>query len=99
MSLTTMRPYKITFILDTRGYDQPVETLIDFLKETCGELGAEVTGSKDHGIKEFVRTPDKRFTSGPYVELKVNAPVTLNEELKEKLRLDRRVHRIFVESE
>ncbi len=98
MSLTTMRPYKVTFILDTRGYDQPVETLVDFLKETCEGLGAEVTGSKDHGIRDFARTPDQRFTSGSYIELRLNAPVGISAGLNEKLRLDRRVHRILVES-
>ncbi len=98
MSVTETRPYKVTFILDTRGYDEAVETLGEFLKTTSTELGADVTSLGEATIQEFARTPDQRFTSGHYLEMLVEAAPTFPAALKEKLRLDKRVHRIFVES-
>lgn len=98
MSVTDTRSYRISFILDMRGLEETAADLIQFLKETAASLGAEVTKDDDLGIRDFERTPDGRFTNGQYVLLEVQAGPEFPAALKEKLRLDRRVHRIFVES-
>ncbi len=97
MSVTDKRKYNVTFILDLRGYDEPVETLIESLTSTMNELGAEVSAFENLGLKEFARVPDQRFRSGHYLSAKVEAGPDFNDELNEKLRLDRRIHRIFSE--
>ena len=98
MSATDTRPYRISFILDMRGLEESVSNLTEFLKETSTSLGAEVTKDEDLGIREFSRTPDSRFTQGQYILVEVKAGPDFPAALKEKLRLDRRVHRIFVEN-
>jgi ribosomal protein S6 len=97
MSVASKRKYSVTFILDLRGYDEPVENLIEYLKTTLTELNAEVASIENQGIKEFAQVPDQRFTSGHYLRAEVEAEPDLNVELTEKLRLDRRIHRIFCE--
>lgn len=85
-------------ILDLRGYDEPIETLMDSIKETMTELGASVQSIENLGVKEFAQTPDKRFTNGHYLKARIEAPTDFNERFKEKMRLDRRIHRIFLEN-
>jgi len=57
-----------------------------------------VSSSEDLGIRDFVRAADQRFKQGHYLEFYYSAPGSTPTELKEKLRLDKRVNRIFVES-
>lgn len=98
MSVATKRTYNLTFILDLRGREDTVEDVIDFLKETMQQLDAGDLTLESRGVKEFAQTPDKRFTSGYFLRGKAMAPPEFHQQLNEKLRLDRRIHRIFVES-
>ena len=95
MSVVSKRKYILTFILDLRGFDDPIETLIDSLKSTMEDLGAEVSSTENLGSKDFSRTPDQRFTSGHFLKAEVEAEPNFVSELNEKLRLDKRIHRIF----
>jgi len=98
MSATTNKHYKTTFILDLReSEDDSAKVLVD-LTEILTSLGGAVTDSEDLGIREFARAADRRFSRGHYLEVHFSGPGTLPAQLKEKLRLDKRVNRIFVES-
>ena len=98
MSATTTNNYKTTFILDLRESDDDAEKVLNDIKEILGSIGAEVTDAEDLGMRQFVRAADQRFTQGHYLEFYYNGPGTVPADLKEKLRLDKRVNRIFVES-
>lgn len=98
MTAATKRTYNLTFILDLRGHEEPVETVVDNLKEIVGQLDGESIELESKGVKEFAQIPDKRFTSGYFLRGSVVAPPEFHQRLNEKLRLDRRIHRIFVES-
>ncbi|MFR6032515.1 MAG: 30S ribosomal protein S6, partial [Bacilli bacterium] len=50
------KKYKSTFILDTRGYTEPVETLIERLKSVIESVGCKVSGVENLGQKTFART-------------------------------------------
>lgn len=97
MSVASKRKYILTFILDLRGYDDPIETLIDGLKTTMEDLNAEVKSVENLGSKDFSRTPDQRFTSGHFLKADVEADPDFVSSLNEKLRLDKRIHRIFAD--
>lgn len=90
--------YKATFVLDTRGYDQPVETLIEKLTSLIASLDGKVEAVNNMGTKEFVRTPDRKFVSGIFVAFEISGSASLPAALKEKLRRDRTVERILIQA-
>jgi ribosomal protein S6 len=49
-------------------------------------------------MREFARAADRRFTQGHSLEVYFEGPGTVPAQLQEKLRLDKRVNRIFVQS-
>ena len=98
MSAVTTNNYKTTFILDLRESDDDAAKVLDDIKEILSSIGAEVTSSEDLGVRDFARAADQRFKQGHYLEVYFTGPGTVPAELKEKLRLDKRVNRIFVES-
>lgn len=98
MSAVTTNNYKATFILDLReSADDAAKVLAD-IKEILDSLGAEESRSEDLGVRDFARAADQRFKQGHYGEIYFDGPGTIPAALKEKLRLDKRVNRIFVES-
>lgn len=98
MSTTTNKNYKITFILDLRTSEDDAQKVLADINEIIGSIGGETTSSEDVGVRDFARAADQRYKQGHYLEFYVDGPATVPAELKEKLRLDKRVNRIFVES-
>ena len=62
------KKYKSTFILDTRGYTEPVETLIERLKSVIESVGCKV--------RKF-RAEDFRAHGGPYIPGWIVCPIFL----------------------
>ena len=98
MSAVTSNNYKSTFILDLRASEDDSAKVLDDIKAILGSIGAEVGDSEDLGIRDFARAADQRFKQGHYLEVYFSGPGSTPAELKEKLRLDKRVNRVFVES-
>ncbi len=90
------KKYNATFILDTRGYTDPVENLVEKIKGVIESTGCKVESVENLGQKQFVRTTDKKFPSGIYVEFNYEGPAEANAQIREKLRLDKTVDRILV---
>ena len=98
MSAIINKNYKTNFILDLReSKDDSAKVLTD-LNELLGSLGATVSESEDLGMREFARAADRRFAQGHYLEIYFSSPGNVPTQLKEKLHLDKRIDRIFVES-
>ncbi len=91
-----MKKYTATFILDTRSYNDPVETLVDNIKGVMESVGCKIESVENMGQRTFVRTPDRKFPAGIYVQVKFEGPSNANSQIKEKLRLDKTVDRILV---
>jgi ribosomal protein S6 len=98
MSATTKNNYKATFILDLRESEDDSAKVLADLNEILASIGGEVSDSEDLGMREFARAADRRFTQGHYVEIYFGAEGSVPALLKEKLKLDKRVNRIFVEA-
>ncbi|MFQ3225996.1 MAG: ribosomal protein S6 [Lentimonas sp.] len=98
MSATTTNNYKTTFILDLRESEDDSAKVLADLTEILASLGGTVTESEDLGVREFVRAADRRYTQGNILEVYFDGPGTVPSQLQEKLRLDKRVNRIFVQS-
>ncbi|QYY35255.1 30S ribosomal protein S6 [Ruficoccus sp. ZRK36] len=94
----TQRQYLATVILDTRNYTEAVETLIEKVKDAFSSLGFEVTKVDNLGQKEFIRTPDRHFQAGIYVQYSLSGPAEATTQIHEKFRLDKQVNRILLQS-
>ncbi|MGB0408631.1 MAG: 30S ribosomal protein S6 [Opitutales bacterium] len=98
MSAITTNNYKATFILDLRESEDDAAKVLADIKDILGGASAEAIEGEDLGVRGFARAADQRFTQGHYLEVYFNGPGSVPAELKEKLKLDKRVNRIFVES-
>jgi ribosomal protein S6 len=98
MSATTKNNYKATFILDLRESEDDSAKVMADLNEILKSIGAEPSDSEDLGMREFARAADRRYTQGHYIEIYFEGPSEVPATLNEKLKLDKRVNRIFTES-
>jgi small subunit ribosomal protein S6 len=90
--------YRATFILDNRGKEDSVDSIVDGLKKEIASLQGEVTGVENLGRRDFSRVTDRQFPSGVYVQLSFTAPAGVSAQLHEKLRLNQSVYRTLLES-
>jgi len=98
MSKDTNRNYRATFILDTRGVESPVEELVETYAGLIGEVHGTVESTHNLGNQDFVRKAANGLPGGIFVQYDFSAPATAPEEIQEKVRLDRKVNRVMVES-
>ena len=94
----TKRNYKATFILDNRGKEDSVETIIEGVKKEIAAVHGEVTAVENIGRREFVRKTDDKFPAGVYVQVNFSAPAAAPAQLHERLRLNDTVYRALVEN-
>lgn len=95
--MDNQRKYKASFILDLRGYSDPMETIFDKLKNIITDLGGEIEDFKNLGQKEFQYVVDRKYPSGAYVQILFSALASVPAAIKEKLKLDKTINRIFIE--
>lgn len=98
MSATTKNNYKATFILDLRESEDDSAKVMGDLNEILKSIGGEPSESVDLGMREFARAADRRYTQGHYVEIFFEGAGSVPATLNEKLKLDKRINRIFVEA-
>jgi len=98
MSLQNKRKYKITIILDSRGYEAPVETLEEKVTTLLTELGGEVESIENLGRKDFIRITDKEHTGDTYLILQVTGDAKMPTALQDRIRVDKNIKRALVES-
>lgn len=97
-SATQTKPYKATFILDTRGSEQDVDAIIERLKEAISAIGGTVTSSENLGRREFARVTDRNHPADFFVNVAFDGPINAAVLLREKLRLEKAVKRQLVEN-
>lgn len=98
MSATTKNNYKATFILDLRESEDDSAKVLAELNELLKTIGAEPSESEDLGLRDFARAADRRFTQAHYVEINFEGAGDVPATLNEKLKLDKRINRTFIES-
>jgi small subunit ribosomal protein S6 len=98
MSLQNNRKYNITIILDSRGYEQPVETIEQKVSTVLQELGGTVESLENLGRRDFVRITEKGHTGDTYLLVNVTGPANLPAAFHERVRLDRRIKRSLFQS-
>lgn len=98
MSTTAKRNYRATLILDNRGKEDSVDQIVDVVKKDIVAVEGEVGVIENLGRKDFIRVTDKKFTGAPYVQISFTAPPSAPAKLKERLRLNQSVYRIFLQT-
>lgn len=98
MSLQTKRKYKITIILDTRGYDSPVGTLEEKVSAMLGEIGAEVESIQNLGRQDFVRVTVTGHEGDTYLVIMASGDASLPATFQERVRLNKEIKRVLVQS-
>ena len=98
MSQATNRKYKITIILDTRGYESPVQTLEEKVSGLLSELGGQVESLENLGRRDFARTPDIKHSGDTYLSVAVSGAANLPAAFQDRVRLDPLIKRCMFES-
>ena len=96
--MTATNNYRASVILDLRGYSEPTETVIAKLTDTIKAVSGTVSEVKNLGQKDFVRVTDRKNPNGTYVQIDFSAPATAPVAFRDKLRLDKTVKRILIQS-
>ena len=94
----TKRNYKATLILDNRGKEDSVESIIEGVKKEITAVQGEVTAVENIGRREFARKTDDKFPGGVYVSMAFSAPAAAPAQLHERLRLNGAVYRALLEN-
>ena len=94
----TKRNYRASFILDNRGKEDTIESIIEGVKKDIVAVQGEVTAVENIGKKDFIRVTDRKFTGATYVHVNFSAPAEGPAQLKERLRLNHNVYRTLVQS-
>ena len=89
--------YLVTAILDLRGREESAEQMAEVLKGEIEALNGEVGEIKQLGQQDFSRTPDRRFSSGHYVQIEFTAPALKPASLQERVRLNKAIDRVLVQ--
>ncbi|MDR1789154.1 MAG: 30S ribosomal protein S6 [Opitutaceae bacterium] len=92
------RNYRATFILDNRGREEAVEQLVESLKKEIEAVGGAITAVENLGRRDFARVTDPAFPGAPYVEITFAAAPAAPALLKERLRLNGIVYRLFIQA-
>jgi small subunit ribosomal protein S6 len=96
--MSDMRKYAASFILDMRGRTDTVDAVIEKLSTIVTDLGGQVSSVENFGQKNFERVADRKFTGGIYIQMMVEGIPTIVDGIRSKLRLDKTVNRILIES-
>ncbi|MEX0320791.1 MAG: 30S ribosomal protein S6 [Puniceicoccaceae bacterium] len=89
MSQQNNRKYNVTIILDTRGYEAPVETIEETVTTRFTDLGGEVEAIENLGRKDFTRITEKDHTGDTYLIVKVSGPASLPAAFQDATRLEK----------
>jgi small subunit ribosomal protein S6 len=81
-----------------RGYTEPIDTIFAKLRDVVTGLGGNILDFKTLGQKVFERAVDKKYLAGEYVQITFETDPSVPAAIKEKLRLDKTINRIFIES-
>ncbi len=94
----TIRDYRATFVLDTRSVESSVDELTEAYSKLIEEVSGEIKAVNNLGSKDFARKAANGLPSGIFVQYEFSGPASAPEEIQEKVRLDRKVNRVMVES-
>lgn len=93
----TMRKYKATFIIDTRGREETLDQLMEKVKQDIVAVNGEVVSVENLGQRDLARPIDPKFVAAPFVQVEFTAPGDGPKHLHERLRLNQVVYQAMFE--
>ncbi|RME94162.1 MAG: 30S ribosomal protein S6 [Verrucomicrobia bacterium] len=92
----SVKRYEALFILNTAGAEESVPEIIDRITAGIQELGGKVLQVQKMDKRPFARTPNRKVTSGYYVNFELEGPVELAVKLPHHFDFDPGVYRVLV---
>lgn len=96
-STVSTKSYEATFILDTRGSEQPIEAHVERLQAAIAAIGGTDITSENLGRRDFVRVTDRNHPADYFLRFRFTGPLHVAVSLREKLQLDKTLKRLLVE--
>lgn len=90
-----MKKYEGLFILNTAGREEGVKEAIDKIVAEITAAGGKVETIQKMDKRSFARVPNKKVTSGFYVNIIFDAPATAIGTLRSRFALNQEVFRVM----
>ena len=90
-----MKRYEGLFILNTAGREEGVKEAIDHITAEINALGGKVETTQKMDKRPFARTPNKKVTSGFYLNVIFSAPPDSIGPLRGRFTLNEEVYRVI----
>ena len=90
-----MNKYEGLFILNTAGREEGVKEAIDLISSEISTVGGKVETTQKMDKRPFSRTPNKRVTSGFYLNVIFSAPPESLTTLRARFALNEDVYRVI----
>ena len=90
-----MKRYEGLFILNTAGREEGVKEAIDLITEEITTVGGKVETTQKMDKRPFSRTPNKRVTSGFYLNVIFEAPPAAIAPLRSRFTMNDEVYRVI----
>ncbi len=88
------RTYEATIVLDTKGKEEGVDTLVSQITRSFEENGAKLKQVDSLGKKKFPYSP-RHVDSGHYVTFFFDAEATALDKIQAKLKLNENVYQQY----
>jgi len=90
-----MKKYEGLFILNTAGREEGVKEAIDQITAEITAVGGKVETTQKMDKRPFVRTPNKKVTSGFYLNVIFTAGPEAIAELRNRLSRTEEIYRVI----
>jgi ribosomal protein S6 len=90
-----VKRYEGLFILDTAGKEEGIKDTIDKISAEITSLGGKVETVQKMDKKNFARVPDKKHSSGFYVNVIFEGQPAMLDQLKRRFTMSEDVFRVL----
>jgi ribosomal protein S6 len=90
-----MKKYEGLFILNTAGREEGVKEAIDQITAEITAVGGKVETTQKMDKRPFVRTPNKRVTSGFYLNVIFSVPPEALAGLRSRFAMVEQIYRVI----
>ena len=98
MAVETKNEYRATFVFDTRGVEESVDSLYEEITKILEGFGCEISKIENYGTLDMTRVShNTKQSTGVYVEYNFSSGSDVPAKVHAKFRLDNRVDRIIIE--
>ncbi len=94
----TSRNYSATIVIDPSGSEGSSSEMIPKISEVIAQSDGEVSKVKELGQHDFAYPVKKSLSRGTYIQFDITGSSSTPAKIKEKLRLEKKVDRILIES-